>query len=113
MVRYLICRGCGEQDEFEQVVTGSCTFEEVHYLDGNGEVKDVEEQGTSDQEVSDEEDITCSDCGSYDLEEFKDYGEFVKYRIEHTDENQKWHEEVLSEDKRNKEILKESVAKEV
>ena len=113
MERYLICRECGECDEFEQVATGTCRFEERHYLDGNGNSKAVDTEGTTDHEVDEEEDITCSDCGNYEVEEFDDYGEFVKYKIEHTDKGGEWHEEVLSEDERNKEILKESVAKEV
>ena len=86
----MICKMCGNTEEFRQDVSGQKYVQGTRYLDGEEEETDLEMNDEDDIEWEDEDAITCVDCDNEDIQEGLTEREVNQIIWEHTDKEGEW-----------------------
>ena len=105
----IICKECGNQEDFMKTFRRDIT-EEVEQIingetgEGNGSENVID---TEESDDCDDEEIKCNECESYNIEQYCSKRDIMRIEWEHTDTDGEWQEVELDEEDRDPELAKE------
>lgn len=97
-----VCLACGNIHNFQQRIRGYTNWTGTEFIDGvSGEPTDWDDYEDYDSETTDWEEMQCSKCKEFDVEEYNGQQELLAIKWKHLDKTGKWHKDELEEEDRD------------